>query len=164
MRASHVVIILLTLWLVFTSAAAWAVYTVLVRPGMIEVAVEENGWDERHRMRLMVPAGIANGVVRTAGLLDDVYRVSVVLGEGPDGVDWHRHREVADLIAFAMEEIEAEEDLRILEVRDGHDHVTVDLRGGAVHVNVESWDDRVSVTVPRSTVRTMADVASDLAY
>lgn len=164
MRASHVVIILLTIWFLFIGAAGWATYVVLVRPGMIEVSVSERDWDRKRSFRVYVPAGLANGAIRMTGLLDDMWRVSVLLDDGPLDVEWHGDRDVAELFAILAEELESEENLRILDVRDGDDRVTIDLRDGALAIEVESWRESVRVTLPPSTLRIALKVSQDLAY
>ena len=62
------------------------------------------------------------------------------------------------------EELEAEENLRILEVHDGEEHVTIDVRNGALEIEAESWRESVRITIPPSTLRAALDVAEDLSY
>ena len=164
MRASRVVIAVLTVWFLLMGAAAWAAYVTLVRPGMIEVAVSERDWDVRRSFRIYVPAGLANGAIRMTGLLDDASRIQMIVDGEPWEIDWRGDRELAELIGVLAEELEAEGDFRILEVRDRDDHVTVDLRDGSLEIEATSWRESVKVTIPPSTLRAALDVAQDLSY
>lgn len=167
MKASHIVIIILTVWFLMVGAAAWATYAVLVRPGMIEVKISETDWDVRRSITLYVPAGFANMAIRMTGVLDDAWKIRTFVDEGPFDVhvhQWRGDRELAELFAVMAEELEAETDLRVLEVRDGDEHVTVDIREGTLQIDVESVYESVSIKVPASTLRATLDVAEDLAY
>ena len=164
MRASHVVIILLTIWFLFVGAVAWAAYVVVIKPGMIEVAVTEHDWDAKRSVKLYVPAGLANGAIRMTGILDDLARVSVLVDGEPYDVHFHGDRDLAEMFAILAEELENEDDLRILEVRDGDEHVTIDLHDGSVEIEARSWQESVRITIPPSTLRAALDVAEDLSY
>lgn len=164
MKASHVVIVLLTVWFLMIGAAAWAAYAVFVRPGMIEVKMSERDWDVKRSFTIYLPAGLANGAIRMTGVLDDVHRIGVMIDHGPLDVHWRGDREIAAMFAVLAEELETETDLRILEVHDGDEHVTVDVQKGELQIEVESWRESVRITVPHSTLRAALDVAEDLSY
>ncbi len=163
MKASRIVIILLTVWFLMVGAAAWAAYAVFVRPGMIEVKVTERDWNVNRSFKLYVPAGLANGAIRMTGLLDDLWRVRVLFDDGPFEIHWRGDRELAELFAVLAEELEGE-DFRLLTVDDGDDHVTIDVREGSLHIDVDGYQESVSVVIPRSTLRAALDVAEDLSY
>lgn len=164
MKASHIVIVLLTIWFLFVGAAAWAAYVVFVRPGMIEVAVSERDWDVKRSMKIYVPAGLANGAIRMTGLLDDAWRIKVFVDDEPFDIEWRGDRDLAQLFAILAEELESEDDLRILDVRDGDERVTIDVHRGSLEIEAESWHESVSITIPPSTLRAALDVAQDLSY
>lgn len=164
MKASHLVIILLTIWFLLVGAAAWAVYTVFVRPGMIEVKVSERDWGVRRGFTLYLPAGVANGAIRMTGLLDDMWRLRVLADDGPVEVHWRGDRDLAELFEVLAEELETETELRVLEIRDGDERVMIDITEGTLRIEAESWRDSVRITIPPSTLRATLDVARDLAY
>lgn len=114
----------------------------VVRAGMIYVDV--TSFDEHARVRLSIPAFPANVVLRAIDL-DDI--------EVND-------REMFEKVArVAQAELHNMPDTTLVEVTDGRDHVTIRSLRKGLAIDIEDRDARVSVHIPASTVRKLAQAA-----
>jgi hypothetical protein len=159
MKPSHVVLILLTVWLLLVASGAWAIYAVFVRPGMIEVAFTERHRHHASQKQILVPAGIANGLLGVVSFSDDLARIVVRVA---DGKSLPRNRDLAEAFTILAEELEFEQNLTLLTVHDRNDRVRIDLRDGALQITAEDGSDSVRITIPPSTVRKILKTAADV--
>jgi hypothetical protein len=160
MKTSRVILILLTVWLLMLASGAWALYAVFVRPGMIEVSVTEGNWPDADHVRILLPAGVANGLLGVVAVSDDLVRLFVRVA---DGRSLPRNRDLAEAFTVLAEELEFEQNLTLLAVHDRDDRVRIDLRDGALQITAEGGGDSVRITIPPSTVRKTLKTAADLA-
>jgi hypothetical protein len=160
MKASHAVLILLAVWFLLLASGAWAIYAVFVRPGMIEVSVTERHWHDAEHVRILVPAGIANGLLGVVAVTDDLVRIVV---RAADKKPLRRNRDLAEAFMVLAEELELEENFTLLTVHDRDDRVRIDLQDGALQITAEGRRESVRITIPPSTVRRILETAADVA-
>jgi hypothetical protein len=127
----------LVLSVVSVGAATAAVY----RAGSIAVAVQP---EEGSALSIRVPAGLAHLAIALApaDLIDDA--IADVEPVWPS-------------VVAAARVLEQAPDFTLLEVRSSGEHVIVGKEKGQLLILVESGGDRVSVALPLSTVRHMAN-------
>lgn len=131
--------------LVWTAATAWAatqLFSAMRREGAIEVRVSADDG----RFAFAVPALVAEKVIRHA-------RHATVVCD--DGHVWTRHDAEAWVPALraALAELEAYDEVPLLEVVDGGKTVTMHKHGGRFILEVNDGHDRVRVAMPLRAVR-----------
>jgi phosphoribosylcarboxyaminoimidazole (NCAIR) mutase len=129
-------------WVGTAAALAWAVHAVATSP-KIAVSVREHGGGRSH-VSVDLPAGLVVAAVALAG--DDARRaLRAEIGAELDLAAW------GPAAAELAHQLETLPDTTLLEVRDGHDHVTVAKRGDDLRIRVRSTHgDEVDVTLPAS--------------
>ncbi|HEV2176696.1 MAG TPA: hypothetical protein VGW33_05800 [Terriglobia bacterium] len=116
--------------------------------GIVDVSVQEKGPDGTH-VHLLVPAPAVTLGLRFVPAGD--------LSEGSSEL-----RPWMPAIRAASKELARTEDATLVDVRDADQTVTISKRGGSLVIDVNSAEDVVHVSVPLSTLATVAEkVAAD---
>lgn len=115
------------------------VTTAVVRAGMIYIDV--TSFDEHARVRLSLPAFPANLVLRAIDL---------------DHIEMNDREMFEKVAKVAQAELHNLPDTTFVEVTDGRDHVRIRSLRRGLAIDIEDRDARVSVHIPASTVRKLA--------
>lgn len=136
------VLVFLLLWTAATAWAAAELFGAMRRGDAVEVRVSGH----EGRVAFALPAFLAEGVIRHAS------NARIQCG---DGVAWTRHdaEEWAPALRAALAELEAYDDVPLLEVEDHGSIVKMHKHGGRFVLEVEDGGERVKVVMPMRTLR-----------
>ncbi len=136
------VLVFLLLWTAATAWAAAELFGAMRRGDAVEVRV--SGTDGR--VAFALPAFLAEGIIRHAS------RARI---DCDDGIVWTRHdaEAWAPALRATLAELEAYDDVPLLEIVDHGSTVKMHKHGGRFVLEVEDGDERVKVVMPLRTLR-----------
>lgn len=137
-RLNVILVVVFVAFGLFTAAAAWAVYTAVVKPGVVAIRVAEKFDGERVSMN--VPAVFVDAAIRVAARANGCEFAEV-------------HGEWGPAIAAAWRELEAYPDFVLVEVESDDEHVIIRKAEGDLVIEVDGRDAEVSVRLPQRTAR-----------
>lgn len=138
-RSTAFILAGLTLWIAGVVAVSWAAFDVMRDAETIQIQVADR-FDSVH---FAVPALFPSIV------LNDILWVK---SHRPFGVH-HEMEDWGPAVLVAMRELEAYDDVPLLEIRDGRDHVRIEKRGERVVVEVLAPHESVRVSMPLRLLR-----------
>ena|SRR5688500_13971778 len=141
MRAYTVFVLLfLLLWLAGTAAVGAAVFDRVIATGTIDLELS----DAMNEVGLSVPGGLVLMFLDSAEWSAGGARVRV----RHDLQDW------GPAIRAALDELEAYEDVPLLEAESGGDTVRIDKRGSRIVIEVDGGHEHLTISMPETTLRT----------